>query len=653
MDEQRKRKTRKGVVLETMTMQEYLERCKTDPKMYASVAERMLSAIGEPTIVDTKEDPRLSRIFVNRHIKVYPAFADFYGMEDVVEQIVSFFRHAEQGLEETKQILYLLGPVGSGKSSLAEKLKALVEIEPFYALAVQNGNGRGDKYIVSPIYESPLGLFNKEDDGEWLGNEYNIPQRRLIGVLSPWAEKRLDEFEGDPMKFHVVKMYPSRTRKGGVGVSKTEPGDENSQDVTTLIGKCDIRMLEEFSENDPDGYLYSGGLNRTTQGMLEFVEMFKASLNLLNPFLTATQEHNYAGSGNVGAMPYEGVILAHSNETEWLSFKNNRANEALLSRIYIIKVPYCLRVEEEISIYEKMLKNSKLFDVPCAPWTLKLLAQFSVLSRIKEPENSSFESKMRVYNGESLKDVDPKAKSIQEYRDHAGVDEGLEGIDPRVCFKILAKVFNYSHEEVAANPIHLFYILEQHISQEQLGDTLAERYMSFLKGVLVTRYIEYLEKEIQEAYLESYSEYGQNIFDRYITYADFWIQDKEYRDEDTGVMFDRDALNNELEKIEKPAGIGNPKDFRNEIVNFVLRARASNEGKNPDWTSYEKLREVIEKKMFSSTEDILPVISFNAKASAEDDKKHKDFVSRMKRKGYTERTVRLVCEWYLRVRKSS
>ena len=135
-------------------------------------------------------------------------------------------------------------------------------------------------------------------------------------------------------------------------------------------------------------------------------------------------------------------------------------------------------------------------------------------------------------------------------------------------------------------------------------------------------------------------------------YADYWIQDQEYRDPDTGEIMSRSSLNQELEKIEKPAGISNPKDFRNEIVNFVLRARAKNAGANPKWTSYEKLRVVIEKKMFSNTEDLLPVISFNTKASADEQKKHDQFVDRMGDKGYTPNQVRLLSEWYLRVRKS-
>jgi len=260
---------------------------------------------------------------------------------------------------------------------------------------------------------------------------------------------------------------------------------------------------------------------------------------------------------------------------------------------------------------------------------------------------------MRVYNGESLKDTDPKAKSYQEYRDYAGVDEGMSGLSTRFAFKILSRVFNFDHTEIAANPVHLFYVLEQQIEREQFPQELQDRYLEFIKGYIVPRYVEFIGKEIQTAYLESYSEYGQNIFDRYVTYADFWIQDQEYRDPETGQLFDRSALNAELEKIEKPAGISNPKDFRNEIVNFVLRARANNAGRNPNWTSYEKLRTVIEKKMFSNTEDLLPVISFNAKTSGDEMKKHENFVERMMEKGYTRKQVRLLSEWYLRVRKSA
>lgn len=567
---------------EDMSLDEYLELCKTDPTAYANPAERLLMAIGEPELIDTRHDPVLSRIFSNKIIHHYEVFKDFYGMEEPIEQIVGFLKHAAQGLEETKQVLYLLGPVGGGKSSIAEKLKDLMERIPFYAI-------KG-----SPVFESPLSLFNPLEDGELLRERFGIPTRYLRYLMSPWAVKRLQEYNGDISKFRVIKVKPSRLKQ--IAIAKTEPGDENNQDISSLVGKVDIRKLEEFSQDDPDAYSYSGGLCRANRGLLEFVEMFKAPIKVLHPLLTATQEGNYNATEGLSAIPFEGIILAHSNESEWQSFRNNKNNEAFIDRINIVKVPYCLRVSEEIKIYQKLIHNSSLANAPCAPGTLDMLAQFSVLTRLKEPQNSSIYSKMRVYNGESLKDTDPKAKSYQEYRDFAGVDEGMSGISTRFAFKILSKVFNFDHTEVAANPVHLMYVLERQIEQEQFPQELHETYLNFIKEYLATKYVDFIGKEIQTAYLESYSEYGQNIFDRYITYADFWIQDQDYRDPDTGEIFDRALLNLELEKIEKPAGISNPKDFRNEVVNFVLRARANNRGKNPVWNSYEKLKSVIEKK---------------------------------------------------------
>lgn len=630
---------------EFMSLGEYLEKCRTDPGCYITAAERMLKAIGEPIKVDTSKDSRLGRIFLNRVIKQYPAFKDFFGAETAIENVVSFFRHAAQGLEEKKQVLYLLGPVGGGKSSLSERLKELMEQEPIYVLCTHDGK-------LSPVNELPLGLLKSDADA--VSSEYGIPIRYFNQIPSPWAVKRLNEAQGNiESAFKVAKVYPSALSE--LGVVKVEPSDENNQDTSTLIGKTNIRMLEKFDQDDTDSYAYSGGLCKGNQGILEFVEMFKAPIKTLHPLLTATQEGNYKGVEAIGAIPFNGVILAHSNESEWQTFRNNKNNEAFLDRIYIVKVPYCLRVDEEVMIYKKMIEASDLRNAPCAPETLKMAAQFAVLTRLIDHENSSQLSKMRVYNGENIRDQDPKAKSIQEYRDAAGIDEGMTGVSTRFQFKVLSKVFNYDPEEVAADPIHLMVVLEDAIEREQFGDDRGERFRNFLHETLIPRYAEELGGHIQRAYLESYSDYGQNIFDRYIDYADAWIQDQEFRDPDTGAIYDRAALNTELEKIEKPAGIANPKDFRNEVVNFVLRARGrpGANGKNPLWTSYEKLREVIEKKMFAATEELLPVISFNAKATNEDQKKHTDFVKRMETRGYTARQVRRLVEWYLRVKKSS
>ncbi|MEI1246424.1 PrkA family serine protein kinase [Rhizobium aouanii] len=626
-----------------MSIAEYLDLCKKEPLAYANATERLLAAIGEPQMVDTARDTRLGRIFMNRTIRIYPAFAGFHGMEETIERIVSFFRHAAQGLEERKQILYLLGPVGGGKSSLAERLKLLMELHPIYVLKA------GDE--ISPVFESPLNLFDPDTMGSLLQEQYGIPLRRLSGLMSPWCLKRLDDFGGDISRFRVVRVQPSRLRQ--IAIAKTEPGDENNQDISSLVGKVDIRKLETYSQNDPDAYSYSGGLNRANQGILEFVEMFKAPIKMLHPLLTATQEGNYIGSENIGAIPFSGIVLAHSNEAEWQTFKANKNNEAFIDRICVIKVPYCLRVTEEQKIYEKLIEGSELADAPCAPATLEMLARFSVLSRLRKHENSTFFSKMRTYDGESLKETDPRARSVQEYRDAAGIDEGMDGISTRFAFKVLASTFNHDTTDIGADPVHLMYVLEQSIRREQFSDDVEKRYLEFIKADLAPRYAEFIGNEIQKAYLESYADYGQNLFDRYVDYADAWIEDVDFKDPDTGQLLDRELLNQELTKIEKPAGIANPKDFRNEIVKFCLRSRAANGGKNPSWTSYEKIREVIEKRMFSQVEDLLPVISFGSKKDSETEKKHSEFVSRMAARGYTERQVRRLVEWYMRVKQAS
>src|SRR5258707_1981 len=527
-----------------MSMAEYLESCRGDPMRYANAAERLLAAIGEPQMIDTAKDPLLGCIFLNRTMRAYPAFAGFYGMEETIERIVGFFRHADQGLEERKQILYLLGPVGGGKSSLAERLKSLMEVHPIYVLKA------GDQF--SPVYESPLSLFDPESLGSMIEEKYGIPRRRLSGLMSPWCYKRLEACGRHISRFRGAKIQPSRLRQ--IAIAKTEPGDENNQDISSLVGKVDIRKLETYAQNDPDAYSYSGGLNRANQGILEFVEMFKAPIKMLHPLLTATQEGNYIGTENIGAIPFTGVILAHSNESEWQSFKTNKNNEAFIDRICLIKV--------------------------------------------------------------------------------------------------LASTYNHDTTEIGADAVHLMYTLEQAIRREQLPDEVEKRYLEFVKADLAPRYAEFIGHEIQKAYLESYSDYGQNLFDRYVAYADAWIEDQDYKDQDTGQLMNRELLNQELSKIEKPAGIANPKEFRNEDGKIAFPARAAAGGRNPSWTSYEKLREVIERRMFSQVEDLLPVISFGSKKDSDTEKKHADFLERMVARGYTERQVRRLVEWEIRVNKA-
>jgi len=619
---------------ELLSIDDYLALLKTDTSVYATPAERMLKAIGEPEIVETSKHPRLSRIHLNKSIRVYKAFEDFYGMENTIEQIVAYFRHSAQGLEEKKQILYLLGPVGSAKSSLAERLKQLMEKLPIYVLVA-----KGEK---SPIYESPLGLFNKSD-----ASELGIPERHLSERLSPWALKRLEEFGGDISQFKVAKVYPSKANQ--TAIAKTEPGDENNQDISALVGKTDVRKLAKYSQNDTDSYSYSGGLNKANNGLLEFVEMFKAPIKVLHPLLTATQEGNYNATEGLSPIPFDGIILAHSNESEWQSFRSNKNNEAFLDRVYIVKVPYTLRKTEEAMIYKKLIRESDLANAPCSPHVIDLLAFFDVLSRVKDSSGDSIYSKVRVYDGENWKEQDPKTKAIDTYRLEAGVDEGMTGISTRFAFKTLSKVFNYDTSEIAANPVHLFHVLNEQIKQEQLDPNLEVKYLSYLKFI-TDEYKKIVEKEIQTAYLESADEFGQNKYERYIKLADLWLQDQDYCDNDTGEVYDRQALDKELSQLEKAAGISNPKDFRDELVKWTLREQVNNKGKFPNWKAYAKIKEVIEKSIFAKLEDMLPIISFNVKDSAQNKEKHQEFVKRFMQLGYTAKQTRIVVEWFNRTR---
>lgn len=636
---------------EVMTLDAYLDLCKTDKMAYASAAERMVAAIGQPKVVDTSEDARLSRIHSNKKVRIYKAFEDFYGAEDAIERLAAYFRHAAAGLEESKQILYLKGPVGGGKSSIVERLKSLMEKHPIYVL--HDASEKDPELATSPLLESPLGLFDRNDPNQMaMLKEIGIPSNYLNQtVLSGWAQTKLQEFDGDVSKFSVVKLWPNKDRQ--LGVMKVEPGDENNQDVSVLIGKTDLRKLERFPQNHPYAYSYSGGLNRTNQGMMDFAEMFKANIKTLNPLLMATQEHNYNGTEAIPSMPYQGIIVAHSNESEWFAFKNNKTNEAFLDRVFIVDVPYCLRVDEEIQIYQKMLAGSNLRDAPIAPGTLKMLAQWMILTRLKDHDNSTLYAKLRVYNGENVKDTMPNAKPYEEYRDTAGVDEGMNGMSTRFAFKILSSVFDLRPEEFQANPIDLMYVIEEAIKKEALTEDKHQKYLDFIKSNLQPKYFEFLEKELRTAYLESYSSFGQNMFERYVLFAEAWINDEQCRDPETHTLLNRETLNRKLEEIEKAAAITNAKDFRNEIVNYVLRYKAKNEGNSPRWDQYEKIKTVIEKRMFSATEQILPVIAFGPKQDKETEEKHQGFVQRMIDRGYTTHQIQILVSWFTNNRKSA
>lgn len=618
---------------ESLSLSDYLDRAKTDKTLYATAHERLLKAIGEPILVDTSKDPRLGRLYSNAILRTYEAFADFYGLEETIENIVGFLRQGAQGLEERRQVLYLLGPVGGGKSSLAERIKTLMLKEPFYAIE------------GSPVFDNPLSLFTKEHAAA-LG----IPERYFITKPSPWLLKRLKESGGDLDSLKVVKLYPSSLQQ--VAMSRTEPGDENNQDISALVGKVDISKLHKHTQEDADAYSYSGALNRGNRGILEFVEMFKAPLKSLNPLLVATQEHVYNGTEAIGGMPFEGIILSHSNHSEWEKFKNNKTNEAFLDRIYLLKVPYCLRFTEEALIYDKLLRSSTLIDAPIAPKTLEVLAKFSVVSRLNyegTQGNTGLHTKLRAYDGENVRETSTQAKPYHEYRQLAGINEGMEGISTRFAYKILSRVFNSDSEEVGADPVLLMTTLAEQVLKEGFAEDKENNLLAHL-AVLEKEYRIFLDAEIRKSYVESFSDYGQNIFDRYINFVGALHSESDYRDKDTGVISNAEFMEEFLVGIEDAVGVGNRKDFRHEVYVHCLEYRASHGGKNPAWTADKKIKRAIESKTFSSLENIVPVISFEGKKNKDEEKKHSEFVDRMLKLGYSKRQIHRLVSWHLRTK---
>lgn len=630
---------------EYLTLGDFLDLIPKEPLTYASVAERLVKAIGEPRLVDTSKDTRLRIIHSNKTIRVYDAFSHVYGIEDTVHDLVSYFKHAAQGLEESRLILNLHGPVGSAKSTLADTLKSLVEQHHIFVLAIKNADG---SFTHSPVFETPLGLFTKKD-----AEALKVPERVFNHlIMSAWARKRINEFEGDISKFWVAKLLPSELYE--VGISKVTAGDENTQDTSVLVGKPKLRALAHFDQSDVDAYDFSGGLSKGNQGILEMIEMQKGNIKTLNPLLTATQEHQYTCLESIGAQPFNGLVIAHTNDTEWEAFKSNRKNEALVDRIYPIAVGYNLRLEEEVKIYEKMLKASTLSDAPCSTYVLKGLAEFSIMSRLSG-EKGDAKTKMKVYNGESMRTLDANAKTLPAYKAAAAATEGFTGVSTREAFRILAKVFNYDTEEVAANPIYLIAVLNDRIKSGAFDEAQKEKYAYFIRECIVDQAVKQVEDDMKTAHLDTYKSYGQNIYDRYILVADYWLRGEDFIDPQTGVMLSREALATELESLEAAAGVLNAREFRQDSRDFCLRYQARNGGSNPDWRSYESIKKAIDSKVASNLEELLPVLNVNSKTelSEENQARLDSFLKNMEALGYTKRGAVVASNFLLQYKRGA
>ncbi len=317
------------------TLLEYLEQVKGDPVVAKLSHARIYDLIivtGTRNIQET-DDPRTKRLYKDEPVKVYNFFADeFFGIERTIAQIVRYFHSASLKGEESRQVLYLMGPVGSGKSSLVERVQRGLE-QAGLVYAIQG----------CPMHEEPLHLIPRH-----LRREFE----KMLGVhiegdLCPVCRYRLKvEFNQRYEEFPVETRSFSKRNRIGIGV--VPPVDPNNQDTSVLIGSEDISKLDQYSEGDPRVLELNGALNVGNRGMVEFIEVFKNETEYLHAMITATQEKVIPAPGRHGMVYVDTTIVAHSNEAEWQKFKADHTNEAILDRIVVVKVPYNLRLSEEV-----------------------------------------------------------------------------------------------------------------------------------------------------------------------------------------------------------------------------------------------------------------------------------------------------------------
>ncbi|HEY1371218.1 MAG TPA: serine protein kinase, partial [Candidatus Binatia bacterium] len=475
----------------------YLEKVKENPLITKLAHARMHDIIMRPGVGDIQEtnDPRIKRLYKDESVKVYNFFTDeFFGIEKTIAQIVRYFHAASLKGEESRQVLYLMGPVGSGKSSLVEKLhRGLEESNPIFAIE------------GCPMFEEPLHLIPRH-----LRKEFE----KMLGVhiegdLCPVCRFRLkSEFNGRYEEFPVGTIEFSKRARVGLGV--VPPVDPNNQDTSVLIGSEDISKLDLYSEGDPRVLELNGALNIGNRGMVEFIEVFKNEIEYLHCMITATQEKVIPAPGRHGLVYVDTVIVAHSNEAEWQKFKADHTNEAILDRIVVVKVPYNLRLSEEIKIYQKIIRHSD-FKAHVAPHTLDIASMFAILSRLEPTNKCDLMTKLKLYNGEEVVEKGRTKKvDVEELRE-ATKREGMSGISTRFIMKALDNALSDNTTGNCINPINVREALINMVKEADLPDDTRKQYLEFLQDTLHKEYLELLEKEITRAFVYSYQEQAEAL----------------------------------------------------------------------------------------------------------------------------------------------
>lgn len=620
--EERKKLDFKGTLLD------YLHIVKESPEVSALSHERLYRLIVDPgvEVIKTEENPRLRRIYGKDTIKKYKFFEeDFFGIDEVLMKLVRYFHSAAMRGEESRQVLYLVGPVGSGKSSLIESLKRLLESSPpIYALE------------GCPMREEPLHLIPKHLRAVF-EKELNV---KIEGDLCPICRYRLkNEFKGEYEKFPVIAVdFSIRSRKG-IGV--VPPVDPNNQDTSVLIGSVDISKMDLYPEDDPRVFALNGAFNAGNRGIVEFIEVFKNDVEYLHTMITATQEKSIPSPGKGSMIYFDGVILAHSNEAEWNKFKADHTNEAILDRIVKIEVPYCLELNEEIKIYEKILKKSN-FKAHIAPHTIEVASMFAILSRLAPSNKVDPMTKLKIYNGEEIIEKGTtKRIDVMELKEEAG-REGMTGISTRFIMKALDSALSDS-EHNCINPLSVMDCLVKEVKEMAVSEDLKKKYLGFLQDSIKKEYHQILEKEVTKAFIHGYREQAQDLFNNYLDHAEAFVNKTKLKDPNTGEELEPDE--EFLHSIEQQLGITHSaaKGFRQDVTAYMFSVLRN--GGKIDYTCYEPLKEAIEKKLTASVRELSRIITKSKVRDQEQSEKYDAMVEEMKRNGYCDHCCNVILKY--------
>lgn len=595
----------------TGKLADYLDIVRQHPSVARTAHSRIYDMI-EHAGVDKDENGQHRYAFFDKEL---------FGLDATLERLVEeYFHAAARRLDVRKRILLLMGPVSGGKSTIVTLLKR--------GLEAYSRTDEGALYAIEgcPMHEEPLHLIPPSLRPEF-EREFQV---KIEGSLCPACRQRLDtEYGGDIAEMPVERMVMSETQRVGIGTFS--PSDPKSQDIADLTGSIDFSTITEYgSESDPRAYRFDGELNKANRGLMEFQEMLKCDEKFLWHLLSLTQEGNFK-AGRFALISADEMIVAHTNESEYRAFISNKKNEALQSRMIVMPVPYNLRVDDEIKIYEKLVQQSDLKDVHIAPHALRTAAIFSVLTRLKEPKKQGVNllKKLYVYNSqdvEGLKDSDIKELKA-EYP-----DEGMSGLDPRYIINRISTAL-IRRDTTCINALDVLRALRDGLNQHaSINQEERERLLNFI-SIARREYDDMAKTEVQKAFVYSFEESAKTLLENYLDNVEAYCNWQKIKDPLTGEEVDPDEKL--MRSIEEQIGISDnaKRTFREEIL--IRISSYARRGKKFDYHSHERLREAIEKKLFADLKDVVKITTSSKTPDESQLKKVNEVIARlMEEHGY-------------------